>query len=72
MEGYFDVKEFSNRQELGLLVKQAMEEQAGIDLSEYPLVDRMLTEPGYAESAKEHYSKLMTEYMGLLEQYKGK
>jgi hypothetical protein len=66
--GYFEGVEYSSREELGLLVKDAIETQAGIDFSEYPVVERMLLDPEYAEAARIHYSNLLDEYLVLMEQ----
>ena len=72
MAGYFDGKEYETREELGMLVKEAMETQAGIDLDEYPMIERMLLDPEYAEAAKEHYSNLLVDYLALLDEIKSR
>ena len=68
IEGYFEGVEYSNREELGIAVRDAIETQAGIDFSEYPVIERMLLDPEYAEAARVHYSNLLDEYLILMEQ----
>ncbi len=70
MMHYFDGQAYSNREELGALVKHALETEAHIDLSKYPVIDKILLDPAYAESAKQHYSKLLDQYLQRLEDMK--
>jgi len=70
MEGYFDGIKYESREELGEIVAEAIEVQTGVDLDEYPVVQRMLLDPEYAEAAKVHYSQLLDEYLVYMEQLK--
>ncbi len=62
MTGYFQDKQYNSREELGQLVVQALEEQAQLDMSKYPIVERMLLDADYAEQAQAHYTDLLTTY----------
>ncbi|CAH0999326.1 hypothetical protein LEM8419_00624 [Neolewinella maritima] len=68
VSGYFQDKEYNSREELGQLVVDALEEQADLDLSKYPVVERMLLDPAYAAQAQTHYSELLGTYTDWLEQ----
>ncbi len=60
--GYFQDKAYGSREELGQLVVNALEEQAELDMSKYPVVERMLLDPVYAAQAQAHYSELLGTY----------
>ncbi len=60
--GYFQDKQYESREELGELVVQALEEQADLDMSKYPVVQRMLLDPAYAQQAQAHYTELLSTY----------
>lgn len=65
--GYFQDKQYGSREELGQLVVSALEEQAELDMSKYPVVERMLLDPEYAAQAQAHYSELLGTYTDWLE-----
>ncbi len=69
--GFFEGKEFSSRAELGQLVVQALEAQADLDMSNYPVVHRMLLDPEYADQAQAHYSELLGTYTDWLNRLQG-
>ncbi|MCP9236446.1 hypothetical protein [Lewinella sp. JB7] len=60
--GYFQDKQYNSREELGQLVVNALEEQADLDMSKYPVVERMLLDPAYADQAQAHYTALLSTY----------
>lgn len=70
IEAYFEDKTYSNQEELGQLVLNALVDVAGIDMSENPLLEKMLTDPAYAKTAEEYYSGKLVEYMTWMDQLK--
>ena len=70
IEGYFKGKEYSGREELGVLVRDAIVIDAGIDLTEYPMIERLLLDPVYAEALQIECTKRLNDYLTLMEEMK--
>ena len=71
MQGYFQGKSYESREELGQLIVGALETQAEVDMSQYPVIERILLDPEYADLAEAHYKELLGTYTDWLNELKG-
>jgi hypothetical protein len=70
VEAYFADKTYSNQEELGQVVLDALVDVAGINLSEIPVLEKMLKDPQYAKTAQDYYTGKLNEYMTWMEHIK--
>ena len=71
MQGYFQGQSYESREELGQLIVSALETQAEVDMSQYPVIERMLLDPEYAAQAEAHYTELLGTYTDWLKELQG-
>ena len=64
---YFEGKTYSSQEEMLLDVRNALIEVGKIDLSQYPMVDKMLTIPGYASQVDGFYNRALSDLLNLVD-----
>ncbi|MCB0665624.1 MAG: hypothetical protein KDC80_07375 [Saprospiraceae bacterium] len=70
IEEYFADKTYETQEELGQLVLDALVDVAGVNLTEIPVLENMLTNPEYAQKAQDYYAQKLVEYKNWMEQLK--